>query len=181
MKATGIVRRIDDLGRVVIPKEIRRTMRLKDGDALEIYTDSDGEVIFKKYSPIGELSPFAGQYAEAIYKNCDLPTVITDNDHVIACSGVPKRELADRRLTPACEELLENRRSFVMGRNVGSHRPIKPIEGVERYAGIVFPIISAGDAVGTVIILGDGTSAPSETAVKLAQVAASFLGKQMEE
>ena len=89
MKATGIVRRIDDLGRVVIPKEIRRTMRIREGDPLEIYTDRDGEVIFKKYSPIGELSQFATQYAETLHKTCGLSVIICDRDAVIACAGVP--------------------------------------------------------------------------------------------
>ena len=91
MKATGIVRRIDDLGRVVIPKEIRRTMRIREGDPLEIYTDNDGEVIFKKYSPIGELGMFASQYAEVLYKTGGHPVVVCDRDHVIAVAGVPKK------------------------------------------------------------------------------------------
>ena len=88
MKATGIVRRIDDLGRVVIPKEIRRTLRIREGDPLEIYTDPEGEVIFKKYSPVGEMSPFAAQYAEVLSKTASLPTVFSDTDHVIAAAGV---------------------------------------------------------------------------------------------
>ena len=91
MKATGIVRRIDDLGRVVIPKEIRRTMRIREGDPLEIFTDNDGEVIFKKYSPIGELSEFAGQYAEVLFKVGGHPVVITDRDHVVSVAGLPKK------------------------------------------------------------------------------------------
>ena len=99
MKATGIVRRIDDLGRVVIPKEIRRTMRIREGDPLEIYTDADGEVIFKKYSPIGELSSFTGQYAEVLSRSTNLPVLICDRDHVIACAGIPKREAVDRRIS----------------------------------------------------------------------------------
>ena len=94
MKATGIVRRIDDLGRVVIPKEIRRTMRIREGDPLEIYTDADGEVIFKKYSQVGELSSLTGQYAEVLYKNTSLPVVITDRDRVISCAGIPKKDAA---------------------------------------------------------------------------------------
>ena len=98
MKATGIVRRIDDLGRVVIPKEIRRTMRIREGDPLEIYTDADGEVIFKKYSPIGELSSFTGQYAEVLSRSTNLPVLICDRDHVIACAGIPKREAVDLSL-----------------------------------------------------------------------------------
>ena len=95
MKATGIVRRIDDLGRVVIPKEIRRTMRIREGDPLEIYTDREGEVIFKKYSPIGELVDFAGQYAESLYKTCGFPVAVCDRDSVIAVAGIPKKEYLD--------------------------------------------------------------------------------------
>ena len=99
MKATGIVRRIDDLGRVVIPKEIRRTMRIREGDPLEIYTDREGEVIFKKYSPIGELAAFASQYAETLHKTCSLSVVICDRDAVIACSGLSRKEYADKALS----------------------------------------------------------------------------------
>ena len=99
MKATGIVRRIDDLGRVVIPKEIRRTMRIREGDPLEIFTASDGEVIFKKYSPIGELSEFADQYAEVLCRATDLPVIITDRDHVISVSGISKKEYLERRIS----------------------------------------------------------------------------------
>ena len=96
MKATGIVRRIDDLGRIVIPKEIRRTMRIREGDPLEIYTDREGEVIFKKYSPIGEMNEFAAKYADALHKTCDLSVAITDRDSIIACAGIPKREYQDK-------------------------------------------------------------------------------------
>ena len=99
MKATGIVRRIDDLGRVVIPKEIRRVLRIREGDPLEIYTDREGEVIFKKYSPIGELASFASQYAETLYKTCSMSVIISDRDAVIASAGVPKKEYNDRHLS----------------------------------------------------------------------------------
>lgn len=109
MKATGIVRRIDDLGRIVIPKEIRRSFRIKEGDPLEIFTNADGEVIFKKYSPIGELSQFAGQYAEVLHKNGCSPVVITDNDHVVAAAGVSKREVMERRVTKALEDVMDAR------------------------------------------------------------------------
>ncbi len=178
MKATGIVRRIDDLGRVVIPKEIRKTMRLKDGDALEIFTDADGEVIFKKYSPIGELSTFAAQYAEAIHSQASMPIIISDNDHIVASSGVPKREVHEKRISSQTEDLLEERRNYTKERG---EKDFYPIDSLERAASIVCPIISAGDAVGSVIVLDDGGGQPSETQIKLAQVAASFLGKQMEE
>ena len=109
MKATGIVRRIDDLGRVVIPKEIRRTMRIREGDPLEIYTDREGEVIFKKYSPIGELASFATQYAETLHKSCNMSVIITDRDAVIACSGVSKKEYSDKQISDELEEIIEGR------------------------------------------------------------------------
>ena len=112
MKATGIVRRIDDLGRVVIPKEIRRTLRIREGDPLEIYTATDGEVIFKKYSPVGELSAFASQYAEVLSRVSGLPVIICDKDHVIAASGVSKRELLERRVSPVLENYMESRKSY---------------------------------------------------------------------
>ena len=103
MKATGIVRRIDDLGRVVIPKEIRRTMRIREGDPLEIYTDREGEVIFKKYSPIGELMDFAAEYAETLYKTCGIPVAVCDRDCVIACAGIPKKEYIEKKLSAEAE------------------------------------------------------------------------------
>ena len=95
MKATGIVRRIDDLGRVVIPKEIRRTLRIREGDPLEIYTDRDGEVILKKYSPIGEIAAFAKDYTESLFRSMGHIACICDRDMVVAASGVPRKELWD--------------------------------------------------------------------------------------
>ena len=178
MKATGIVRRIDDLGRVVIPKEIRRTLRIREGDPLEIYTDSNGEVIFKKYSPVGELSTFAAQYAEVLSRVSSLPTLIADRDHIVAAAGVPKREYLERRITAAVEDLIEARRSFSSAKD----GQMQPVEGLERGAGIIFPIIAAGDVTGAVIMLqNERSSSPTEVEIKLAQTAAAFLGKQLEE
>ena len=114
MKATGIVRRIDDLGRVVIPKEIRRTMRIREGDPLEIYTDREGEVIFKKYSPIGEMQIFASQYAETLNKTCQLAVVICDRDAVIACSGISKKEYPDRKLSAEFETTQRTQKAEVI-------------------------------------------------------------------
>lgn len=113
MKATGIVRRIDDLGRVVIPKEIRRTMRIREGDPLEIFTDNDGEVVFKKYSPVGEMSPFANQYADVMSRACGLPVVISDRDHVVAVAGLPKKDYYERRVSAQLEELMEQRQTHI--------------------------------------------------------------------
>ncbi len=178
MKATGIVRRIDDLGRIVIPKEIRRSFRIKEGDPLEIYTDAEGEVIFKKYSPIGELSSFAGQYAEVLHKSAGLPIAITDNDHVVACSGISKREVMERRVSKSLEELMENRQIHIKTDTVPA---MNAIEGVSRPADVVYPIIYGGDVSGAIALFEneDGTL-PSESDIKLVQVAAAFLGKQME-
>ena len=113
MKATGIVRRIDDLGRVVIPKEIRRTMRIREGSPLEIFTNKDGEVIFKKYSPIGEISEYVDVYAETVNKGTANTTVITDKDTILAASGEKKRQLADKKLSPEIEKMLEERKTYV--------------------------------------------------------------------
>ncbi len=176
MKATGIVRRIDDLGRVVIPKEIRRTMRIREGDPLEIYTNSGGEVIFKKYSPIGELSSFASQYAEALNAATDLTVLICDRDHCIAASGISKKEVLERRVTQTVEDIMEGRRVEVYP----SGKALPAIEGIDQKIAVAAPIMSEGDVSGAVVL----TSAAGETAndsdIKLATVAASFLGKQME-
>ncbi|MCD7873040.1 MAG: AbrB/MazE/SpoVT family DNA-binding domain-containing protein [Clostridiales bacterium] len=178
MKATGIVRRIDDLGRIVIPKEIRRSFRIREGDPLEIFTDAEGEVIFKKYSPIGELSNFANQYAEVLHKSGGLPVVITDNDHVIAASGISKREILERRITKNLEELMENRSVYTA---TGDMPAMNAIEGFDRKANVVYPIIYGGDVSGAVALIeNEKGDLPTETDIKLVQVAAAFLGKQME-
>lgn len=180
MKATGIVRRIDDLGRVVIPKEIRRTMRIREGDPLEIYTDNDGEVIFKKYSPIGEMNEFASQIAESVSATTNLPIVILDRDHCIAAAGIAKKEVLERRITPQAEELLENRMKFVSSSD--SDEQIQPLEGIDRYAGVFVPIISSGDITGAVITLKNNKSdSITETDEKICTIAADFLAKQTEE
>ena len=180
MRATGIVRRIDDLGRVVIPKEIRRTMRIREGDPLEIYTDHEGEVIFKKYSPIGELAQFASQYAETLYKTCGLAVVICDRDTVIAAAGVPKRDYNDHKLTPEAESAMETRQLYTM--RGGESFPI--VENGQP-VGCLMPIITEGDLSGCVASIrtdeGGKTTVTPEIESKLIQTAAGFLGKQLEE
>lgn len=179
MKATGIVRRIDDLGRVVIPKEIRRTMRIREGDPLEIYTDANGEVIFKKYSPIGELAPYTKQYADILGRTTGLPVVICDRDHIIAVSGIPKKEALDKRISPFMENYMESRKNFVREQGESS---FFVTDSIENYVSVMSPIIGSGDVLGAVALLSDEkSSVPSQTNIKLVQVAASFLGKQMEE
>ena len=158
MKATGIVRRIDDLGRIVIPKEIRRSFRIKEGDPLEIFTNADGEVIFKKYSPIGELSQFAGQYAEVLHKNGRSPVVITDNDHVVAAAGVSKREVMERRVTKALEDVMDARTPRIAK---APGECLQAIEGYDRPAEVAYPIVYGGDVSGTVLLAARGGRQPA--------------------
>lgn len=178
MKATGIVRRIDDLGRVVIPKEIRRTMRIREGDPLEIYTDNDGEVIFKKYSPIGELGEFAAQYAEVLGKGTELGVIICDRDHCVAAAGLSRKEVLERRISASLEEIMDMRSPFVF--KTGDRRKAA-LEGVSHEIGVAIPIIAAGDIAGVVVLTLKESFMPSDSDLKLATVAAGFLGKQMED
>ncbi len=179
MKATGIVRRIDDLGRVVIPKEIRRTMRIREGDPLEIFVDREGEVIFKKYSPIGELAQFAGQYAETLYKTCGLACVICDRDAIVACAGIPRREYTDRKLAQEVESIMETRQLYTCE----GKEPMPLVEGAAARVSCLMPISSEGDITGCVAsVFADETStkAPTDLETKLIQTAAGFLGRQLE-
>ncbi len=179
MKATGIVRRIDDLGRVVIPKEIRRTMRIREGDALEIYTQADGEVIFKKYSPIGELGPCTQQYAEVLNRTTGMTAVICDRDHIIAAAGIPKKDAMNKRVSPLLESYMERRSFYSYSVDKES---LYASEDIDRQVSVMCPIIGAGDVLGAVTLLCDERpSVPGQTDIKLTQVAAGFLGKQMEE
>jgi AbrB family transcriptional regulator (stage V sporulation protein T) len=179
VKATGIVRRIDDLGRVVIPKEIRRTMRIREGDPLEIYTSKDGEVIFKKYSLMGDLDEMASQFCEALSKNTGLPAAICDRDSVIAASGGGKRELLEKRISPDVEKLLEDRKTYTHSKN---ERAVFVTDGNDRFFALVAaPILTEGDVMGCVLFIADGEDQRAgETEIKLAQTAAAFLGKHME-
>ena len=179
MKATGIVRRIDDLGRVVIPKEIRRTMRIREGDPLEIFTNRDGEVIFKKYSPIGELGEFAAQYAESLSKTSNLPACITDRDTVIAVSGASKREILEKPVSAELERLMDGKTSYVKA--VGTNKLVPLIDGTDKhFASVVCPIIAEGDCLGSVVFFADDKTVASEAEEKLAQAAAGFFARHME-
>lgn len=179
MKATGIVRRIDDLGRVVIPKEIRRTMRIREGDPLEIYTDKDGEVIFKKYSLMGGLSDFAGQLCETLYKTTGHPTIITDRDTIISVSGAPRRELMDCQISLPLETILEGRQIYQY--RSGDPRVALTEGNTSLAVYTAAPILSEGDVIGCVIFAADPSALPmGETEYKLAQTVSGFLGRHME-
>ncbi len=180
MKATGIVRRIDDLGRVVIPKEIRRTMRIREGDPLEIFTDREGEVIFKKYSPIGELNSFASQYADTLHRIAGMAVVICDRDAVIACAGIPKKEYLDKKLSPELEGIAEGRGNY---RFVEGSTPVRVTSDMSSAAiSCAMPIIADGDLIGCVASVHTDGAEPIEGDIesKLIATAAAFLAKQIE-
>ena len=183
MKATGIVRRIDDLGRVVIPKEIRRTMRIREGDPLEIYTDREGEVIFKKYSPMGELTTFAAEYAETLRTSSGMPIFVCDRDAVIAVAGASKKEYMDKRLSVGLEKIVESRSLYL--RQNGKEPIAITEEGGSHYVSCAMPILSEGDLVGCVLSgwqydLSATEKISAEIEAKLIQTAGIFLGRQME-
>jgi AbrB family transcriptional regulator (stage V sporulation protein T) len=185
LKATGIVRRIDDLGRVVIPKEIRRTLRIREGDPLEIFVDREGEVILKKYSPIGELGDFAKEYADSLYEAIGHIACIADRDTIIAVAGAPKKEFINRPIGSAVEKVMDERRAVLIN-DPGANENSAVIEGdedVSRFsAEVIAPIIAEGDPIGAVILLSkeEGTQM-GDLEMKLAETAAGFLAKQMEQ
>ncbi len=180
MKATGVIRRLDDLGRIVIPKEIRRTFRIREGDPMEIFTNRNGEIILKKYSPIGDLGNFAVQYAEALSENTGHTVCIFDRDQIIAVAGSNRKELLNQPISGELEEAIENRSVLVMewrnGENLGMQGT-----GSEYQKQVIAPIVCQGDAIGAVVLLvKTGSKDDSEMDKKLASTAADFLGKQME-
>ena len=179
MKATGIVRRVDDLGRIVIPKEIRRTLKIREGDPLEIYTEKDGGVIFRKYSPMGDLQDFAAQICDAIGANTGRIAAVSDRDAIIALAGAPKRELVDKPNSHELERLMEQRKNY---RYTSGDTLIRASEGSDKYhLGVAAPILCQGDLMGAVLLLlGEDQTPLPESDQKLAQTVAGFLGKQME-
>ncbi|WP_139492590.1 stage V sporulation protein T [Brevibacillus dissolubilis] len=179
MKATGIVRRIDDLGRVVIPKEIRRTLRIREGDPLEIFVDRDGEVILKKYSPIGELADFAKEYADSLYESLNHTVIITDRDTVIAVSGASKKEYMEKPIGSLVEKTLEERKTR-LEKNAGQYEITR--DNSEQYSSFVIaPIVAGGDPIGGVILVNKNEVKMGELETKMAETAAGFLAKQMEQ
>lgn len=184
MKATGIVRRIDDLGRVVIPKEIRRTLRIREGDPLEIFTDREGGVILKKYSPIGELSEFSKGYAESLQQTIGHIVLICDKDSIISVSGSPKKEYMEKKISSDLERVIDERKTVSFGEGNSKLIAIYDDEEVDgKYSAMVIsPIIAEGDAIGAVIIVSKDNGVNfGDMEMKLSETASSFLGKQMEQ
>ena len=183
MKATGVVRRIDDLGKIVIPKEIRKVLRIKEGDPIEIFTGREGEVILKKYSPIGELSEFATDYAETLAKTTGHIACITDKDSVIAVSGGARKEYLEQSISKELEQLMDDKEIYTSNQNNDISLPITKNDNQERKfnSQVIYPIISQGDVIGSVILLSkEQNKKMNETEVKVAQSAAGFLSSQME-
>ncbi|CRZ35358.1 AbrB family transcriptional regulator (stage V sporulation protein T) [Herbinix hemicellulosilytica] len=181
MKATGIVRRIDDLGRVVVPKEIRRTLRIREGDPLEIFTDREGEIILKKYSPIGELGQFAKQYADSMAQTTGYIVAISDKDQFIAVAGSVK-SLLSKGISRELESAINDRETIIASSDDKNFIRITDEDETEFTYQVICPIISEGDAIGSVIILTKDPKVKfGDTEVKLASTAAAFLGRQMEQ
>lgn len=180
MKATGIVRRIDDLGRVVIPKEIRKTLRIRESDPLEIFTDREGEIILKKYSPIGELGSFAKEYAESLAQTTGHSICITDKDQIIATAGGLKREYVGKPISGPLESLIGERENVL--HNMSDRDYIEILEpNEEKRAQVISPILCEGDAIGAVVLMGKNDKVQmGETEQVVARCAANFMGKQME-
>ena len=179
MRATGIVRRIDDLGRVVIPKEIRKTLRIREGDPLEIFTAKDGEVILKKYSPIGELNEFSQEYAETLGETLGIGIIVTDLDSIIAVSKLPKKDYKEKSISDDLEELIENResKSFKDSKLVALHKD-DPMEYTNQ---IIMPIVStSGDCIGSIVLISKEADMLSESDEKILKIASNFLGKQVQ-
>ncbi len=173
MKATGIVRRIDDLGRVVIPKEIRRTQFIRVGDPLEIFVTDAGDVVFKKYSPVKEISDSAALWGDILHKTAGLSVVFTDRDRVVAACGTARRCI-ERQLSPEYCRLIEHRRSFSsFGEN-----PPRICREDDTAAQAVIPILAGGDLVGSAALVSPEAG---EHDIRLLKVAAAYLGRQLEE
>lgn len=181
MKATGIVRRIDDLGRVVIPKEIRKTMRIREGQAMEIFTGREGDIVLKKYSPIEEMAEDAAEYAKALSSVCSHLVCVSDQEQIVAASGPDQKNYLGKSISPELEDLLANRQSIDAPPDSRSSIPLLQDQSRPSVHEIVVPILSSGDVLGAVILLGKNDTVKMGEAEKmLAKVAALFLGTQME-
>lgn len=181
MKATGIVRRIDELGRVVIPKEIRRTLRIREGDPLELFTDRD-ELMLKKYSPIASVERFAEGTAKSLNEQSGCLSAICDTDTVLSAVGQGKRALVGKTVSEKMTEIMNSRRSYLANKAEGGEVvPIISGQTEEFSAIVAVPIVANGDCLGAVILLSQEEGATLEAAsVKLARLTADIIANQFE-
>lgn len=181
MKATGIVRRIDDLGRVVVPKEIRRTLRIREGEPLEIFTNREGGIILKKYSPIGELGELAGEYVEAVAQVAKCTVCVADRDMIVAAAGPNRKEFAGKEIHPDLIRCIEGRKT-VLATDADPQFCQITENNTEVFSQAVATILSEGDAIGAVILLSrDEERVFGNFEEKMALCGANFLGRQMEQ
>ena len=178
MKATGIVRRIDELGRIVVPKEIRRTLRIREGDPLEVYTDREGEIVLKKYSPVGELANFAAQYAKVLAETTGKLVCITDMDHIIAASGAGKKAYENQPITRALEQLIVGRQDYLAKKAEDVIPLAEKVQTEHAYEAVAVVNVN-GDILGAVVLLGQDEISSME--MTLAHTTAEFLGSIMED
>ena len=174
MKATGVVRRIDDLGRIVLPKELRRTMRIKEGESLEIYTDGTDRIILKKYSPVQNVNDFVEEFVDSVYASNKKDIIITDNEKVIAYAGNFKTDLKNRKISMRLEEKMHKRQTQVVDK-------AEQFEVLENYltnkSVIIKPINVQGDISGSVIVLSDTIT---DVEKSLAEFGGMFMGRYLE-
>lgn len=175
MKATGVVRRIDDLGRIVIPKEIRRSLRIREGDSLEIYTDGTGSIVLKKYSLIDSINNFITQYVEAVYTSAKRDIIVTDMERVIAAAGNFKRDIIGKKIDLRLDDKIQKNtvQTFERGNQVEICDNLTISS-----ASIVKPISVYGDLIGCVIVLGDNYIENTEKMI--AEMTSNFVGKYLE-
>ena len=181
MKATGIVRRMDELGRVVIPKEIRRTLRIREGDPLEIFTDRD-ELMLKKYSPIATIEKFSESAAKSLAELTNKLAVVCDTDGVLFAFGEGKREFAGKTLSSDMDKLMKERKSYVASKAEGGEILPAVAAGESDFsAQVIVPVVSGGDCLGLVVLLDkeEGAKTNSES-VKLTRLTADILANQFE-
>lgn len=182
MKATGIVRRIDDLGRIVIPKEIRRTMRIREGDPMEIFTSREGEILLKKYSPVGELGEFAATIAESMAQTLGELVCVSDRDYVVAAAGSGKKDFEGKLLDTQLQNAIDNRCNQVVADNKTNFIKVVQDDEKDYESQVIATILSHGDCIGAVIILSKNKSRTQDDfLLQLAKTVASFLGKHMEQ
>lgn len=183
VKATGIVRRIDELGRIVIPQEIRRSLRIRKGAPLELYVDRDGGVILKKYSAVAELKGFVQRYINSIHQTTGRAVAVVDYDQVVAVAGLPEDKWVGKLVTPELERRMESRRAALFN-GADFPPPSNPGEEEELLrripSGAVAPIVSRGDTNGAVIVSALEGEEAGELEMKLAETAAGFLGRHMD-
>ena len=182
MKATGIVRRIDDLGRVVVPKEIRRTLRIREGDPLEIFTDREGEIVLKKYSPIGELSALAGNYVQSLSHSLHCTAAICDMDQIVAVAGGGKKELDEQLISKELEEILLKRKKLLAFQGDSSYVNVVDVEESAFTGEAICTILCEGDVIGGVLLLGEKNRKKlTDLEMQVAVCVADFSGRQMEQ